>query len=159
MLANVRVFRNESDFQEGVWCSFENIEDGKVLFHQHEMIDQKRGQIEVKPGYHLTIRVTPKVIEASEDSFRITESPDIIPGPQATYQTSASDATVATEASFGTTKIHDFIPGPQATYCNTEASTDATDATEAVEATEASFRITEKPDFVPGPQATYYKSY
>ena len=32
-----------------------------------DMIDQKRGQIEVKPGFHLIIRVTPQVIEASED--------------------------------------------------------------------------------------------
>ena len=31
------------------------------------IIDQKRGIIELKAGYHITIRVTPKVIDASED--------------------------------------------------------------------------------------------
>ena len=31
------------------------------------MLDQRRGLIELKPGYHVTIRVTPKVIDTSED--------------------------------------------------------------------------------------------
>ena len=32
-----------------------------------DMVDQKRGLIEVKPGYHLVIRVVPKVIDTRED--------------------------------------------------------------------------------------------
>ena len=47
---------------------------GKRLIHydvkisnKANMIDQKRGAIELKPGYHLSVRVTPKVIDASED--------------------------------------------------------------------------------------------
>ena len=31
------------------------------------ILDQKRGSIELKPGYHVSVRVTPKVIDASED--------------------------------------------------------------------------------------------
>ena len=31
------------------------------------LIDQKRGLIELKPGYHVVIRVVPKVVETSED--------------------------------------------------------------------------------------------
>ena len=33
---------------------------------KNNMIDQKRELIEVKPGYHLTIRVIPKVVDASK---------------------------------------------------------------------------------------------
>ena len=32
-----------------------------------DMIDQKRGLVELKPGYHVIIRVVPKIIETSED--------------------------------------------------------------------------------------------
>ena len=32
-----------------------------------DMIDQKRGVIELRPGYHLIIRVVPKVVDTSED--------------------------------------------------------------------------------------------
>ena len=31
------------------------------------ILDQKRGTIDLKPGYHVSVRVTPKVIDASED--------------------------------------------------------------------------------------------
>ena len=52
-----------------------NIEGtGKRLIHYNvkistktNILDQKRGAIELKPGYHVSIRVTPKVIDASED--------------------------------------------------------------------------------------------
>ena len=47
---------------------------GKRLIHYNvkistktNILDQKRGAIELKPGYHVSIRVTPKVIDASED--------------------------------------------------------------------------------------------
>ena len=33
---------------------------------KNNILDQKRGAIELKPGYHVSIRVTPKVIDASE---------------------------------------------------------------------------------------------
>ena len=33
---------------------------------KNNLLDQKRGAIELKPGYHMSIRVTPKVIDASE---------------------------------------------------------------------------------------------
>ena len=32
-----------------------------------DVIDQKRGQFEVRPGQHLIIRVTPKVTDATEN--------------------------------------------------------------------------------------------
>ena len=32
-----------------------------------DMIEQKRGSVELKPGYHVIIRVVPKIIETSED--------------------------------------------------------------------------------------------
>ena len=32
-----------------------------------DMIDQNRGSIELRPGYHLVIRVTPKVVDTNED--------------------------------------------------------------------------------------------
>ena len=38
-----------------------------------DVFDQKRGQIDVKPGYHLEIRVTPKVT-ATSDSFKTFDS-------------------------------------------------------------------------------------
>ena len=31
------------------------------------MVDQKRGHLEIKPGYHLVIRTSPKIVEASKD--------------------------------------------------------------------------------------------
>ena len=59
-----------------------------------DIIDQKRGLIELRPGYHLVIRVVPKVVHTSEDfenfeaanylmkqmkdvSFKITLSMDV----------------------------------------------------------------------------------
>ena len=52
-----------------------NIEDTDKPFipynvkisNKKNILDQKRGAIELKPGYHVKIRVTPKVIDASED--------------------------------------------------------------------------------------------
>ena len=52
-----------------------NIEGtGKRLIHykmkistKANIVDQKRGAIELRPGYHVSVRVTPKVIDASED--------------------------------------------------------------------------------------------
>ena len=32
-----------------------------------DIIDQKRGLIELRPGYHLVVRVTPKVVDTSDD--------------------------------------------------------------------------------------------
>ena len=34
---------------------------------KNNLIDQKRELIELKPGYHVVIRVVPKVVETSED--------------------------------------------------------------------------------------------
>ena len=31
------------------------------------ILDQKRGLIKLKPGFHVTIRVTPKVVDTSDD--------------------------------------------------------------------------------------------
>ena len=31
------------------------------------MIDQKRGLVELKPGYHVVIRVVPKIVETTEE--------------------------------------------------------------------------------------------
>ena len=37
------------------------------ISNKGEVVDQKRGQFEAKPGQHLVIRVTPKVIDASDE--------------------------------------------------------------------------------------------
>ena len=55
-----------------------NIEDTNKPFIPYNVkistkiniLDQRRGIIELKPGYHVTIRVTPKVIDTSEDFER-----------------------------------------------------------------------------------------
>ena len=57
-----------------------NIEDVEMPFIPYNVkistksniLDQKRGLIELKPGTHLTIRVTPKVVDTSEDFVGFT---------------------------------------------------------------------------------------
>ena len=44
----------------------QNIPYNIKISTKNNFIDQKRELIEVKPGYHLTIRVIPKVVDASE---------------------------------------------------------------------------------------------
>ena len=34
---------------------------------KNDIVDQQRGFIEVKPGYHLVVRILPKVVDASID--------------------------------------------------------------------------------------------
>ena len=45
----------------------QNIPYNIKISTKNNFIDQKRELIEVKPGYHLTIRVIPKVVDASEE--------------------------------------------------------------------------------------------
>ena len=37
------------------------------ISNKNNMIDQRRGLIELKPGYHTVVRVVPKVVETTEE--------------------------------------------------------------------------------------------